>query len=334
MKKVLITGATGFIGSHLVEKNLKEGHAVRILALSGDKKASEMQSNSIEVIYGDIREQRDVKEAVRGVQIVYHLAAIVTDWAPKTLFEQVNIEGARNICEASLKNGIERLIEMSTNDVFGLVEDVVIDESFDYKHWREPYADTKLEAAKIVHEYGQKGLPVSVAYPCWVYGPGDTTFVPSIADAILKGELIFWRKNVIIWPAYVKNVVDLLMVISQHPNAVGQGFLVHDGISDTFQNFSARIADAIGQKKPVFHIPYWSAFAASCIMEFTWKVCRKKTRPLLTKYIVKNLGSRLRFSIKKAESLLGWVPPVKYEEGFQETVQWLKQTNPALWKQK
>ena len=116
---------------------------MRILALPGDKKASEMQSNSIEVIYGDIREQRDIEEAVRGVQIVYHLAAVVTDWAPKTLFEQVNIEGARNICEASLKNGIERLIEMSTNDVFGLVEDVVIDESFDYKHWRGPYADTK-----------------------------------------------------------------------------------------------------------------------------------------------------------------------------------------------
>ena len=334
MKKILITGATGFIGLHLVKRNLYDGNNVRILALPDDPAAKELEAKGVEVFYGDIRNYNSVEKAVMGVEIVFHLAAVVTDWAPKELFVQVNIDGTRNVCEASYRHRIERLVEVSTNDVFGLKENVIIDESYDYSYWREPYADTKLNATKVVKEYGQKGLPVSIVYPCWVYGPGDLTFVPLIADAIKNGELIFWRKDVIIWPAFVENVVDLLMVISNHPKAVGQGFLVHDGVSDTFQNFSARIAESIGEKIPQLHIPYWTAFIVSCLIEFTWKTLHKKSRPLLTRYTVKNLGSRLRFSIEKAKNLLSWTPPISYPEGFSKTLDWLKKTDPKLWKQK
>jgi nucleoside-diphosphate-sugar epimerase len=334
MKKVLITGATGFIGSHLVERNLKEGNQVRIFALPDDPKARELEARGVEVVYGDIRNYDDVEKAVKGVQIVFHLAAVVTDWAPQKLFKEVNIEGTRNICEASLKDGIERLVEVSTNDVFGLNEDVIIDETFNYDYWSEPYADTKIAATKIVQEFHQKRLAVSWVYPCWVYGPGDCTFVPLIADAIKKRELLFWRKAVIVWPAYVENVVDLLMVISEHPDATGQGFLVHDGASDTFQNFSSRIAESIGEKKPTLRIPYWGAYSVAGVMELIWKVLGKKSRPLLTKYTVKNLGSRLQFSIKKAEKFLGWIPPISYEEGFKKTMEWLEKTDPSFWKQK
>jgi len=334
MKKILITGATGFIGSHLVERNLKEGNQVRIFALPEDSKAKAYEARGVEVVYGDIRDYHSVEKAVKGVEIVFHLAAVVTDWAPKDLFRQVNIEGTRNICEASFKHGIERFVEVSTNDVFGLKEDVIIDETFNYKYWGEPYADTKIEATKIVQEYGQKGLVVSWVYPCWVYGPGDCTFVPLIADSIKKGELLFWRKDVIVWPAYVENVVDLLMVISEHPDAVGQGFLIHDGVSDTFQNFSAKVAENIGEKKPTMHIPFWTAYVVAGIMELIWKILGKKSRPLLTKYTVKNLGSRLKFSIEKAEKLLGWIPLISYDEGFKKTMEWLKQTDASLWKQK
>ncbi len=334
MRKVLITGATGFIGSHLLARNLKDGNRVRIFALPDDSKAKEHEGHGLEVFYGDIRDYQAVGKAVNGVQVVFHLAAVVTDWAPKELFKQVNIDGMRNICQASFRSRVERFIEVSTNDVFGLKEGVVIDETFDFSYWREPYPDTKLEATKIAWEFCQKGLPVSMVYPCWVYGPGDLTFVPLIADAVKKGEMIFWRKDVIVWPAYVENVVDLLIVISEHPLAVGHSFLVHDGQCDTFQNFSSRIAEAIGAKKPKLHIPFWTAYSVACTMELIWKALGKKSRPLLTRYAVKNLGSRLQFTIKKARELLDWNPPVSYEEGFRRTMEWLTQTDPELWKQK
>jgi hypothetical protein len=77
-----------------------------------------------------------------------------------------------------------------------------------------------------------------------------------------------------------------------------------------------------------------SPYAAACAMDLAWKALGKKSRPLLTRYAVKNLGSRLRFSIRKAEELLGWRPPLSYEEGFRRTIEWLKRTEPGLWKQK
>lgn len=327
MNKVLITGATGFLGSHLVERNLESGREVRVFALPGDAKAAELEARNVQVVYGDIRDYGAVEKAAEGIQIVFHLAAVVTDWAPKKLFSQVNIEGMRNICRASLEHGVDRFVEVSTNDIFGLKEGVVMDEDFGFSYWKEPYADTKIEATKIAWEFHQKGLPVTMVYPCWVYGPGDKTFVPEIIKALRNRSLIFWRKGALVWPAYVGNVIDLLMVIAENPAAVGHGFLVHDGVSDTFEGFTAKIAESMGAPKASRYIPYGAAYAASWCLELVWKLLGKKSRPLLTTYSVKNLGSRLQFSIGKAERVLGWRPSVSYEEGFKKTMDLFKKTS-------
>lgn len=334
MKMVLITGATGFIGSHLMDRNLKEGNKVRILALPHDPVAKDYEDRGVEVIYGDIRDEQAVDRAVEGMQIVFHLAAVVTDWAPERLFEEVNVGGTRNVCKACIKHNVDRLVEVSTNDVFGLREDMPIDETFDYACWGEPYADTKMEAIKATHEYMERGLSVSSVFPCWVYGPGDRTFIPLLADAIKSRSMLFWRKDVIVWPAYVENVIDLLMLIAEHPDADGEGFLVHDGESDTLQNFCTKIAEAIGEKAPKLHVPYWTAYSIAAMMELVWKLLHRRSRPLLTKYTVKNLGSRLRFSIQKAEKRLGWHPRFRYPEAFEMTMAWLNKTDPEMWKQK
>jgi nucleoside-diphosphate-sugar epimerase len=153
MKKVLITGATGFIGSHLVARNLKAGNRVRVLSLSDDPEAENLRTRGIEVVFGDIRDRDAVRRAVKGMQIVFHLAAVVTDWAPRKLFEEVNVGGMRNICEACLENHVERLVEISTNDVFGLKEGIVMDETFDFEYWGEPYSDSKLDATRVLQAF-------------------------------------------------------------------------------------------------------------------------------------------------------------------------------------
>jgi nucleoside-diphosphate-sugar epimerase len=157
-----------------------------------------------------------------------------------------------------------------------------------------------------------------------VYGPGDKTFVPLTADAIVKGEMLFWRKNVLVWPTYIDNLVDLLMLISKSDDAPGMGYLVHDGESTTFQAFCTMISESLGLKGAKLHIPYGVAYAAALVMEGVWSLLRLKTRPLLTTYTVKNLGSRLQFSIEKANRELQWKPPVSFTDGFEETMRWLK----------
>jgi len=335
MKNVLITGGTGFIGSHLVERNLKEGNAVRILARKPSPVTKTLESRGVNIVYGDVCDCQSVEKAVDGIDVVFHLAAVVTDWAPKKLFHRVNIEGTSTVCDAFLKSNLMgKFVYVSTNDVFGVRKCPEIDETLSYRYWGEPYPDTKIDATDTVWEYYKKGLDVSVAYPCWVYGPGDRTFVPLLADAIRKNAMLFWKKESLFYPSYVENVVDLLMVIADHPKATGEGFLVHDGVCDTLQQFSARIAAAIGTPAPGRHIPYWAAYGAAGLSQTFSRLLGKGTRPLLTTYTVRNFASGHHFSIKKAERLLGWKPPVSYTEGLQKTIGWLKNTDSASWKQK
>jgi len=335
VKRVLITGATGFIGGHLVKANLSKGHQVRALVLPDDPEASLLKSKGVEVVTGDIRDYEAVRRAVSGIDIVFHCAAVVTDWAPKRLFQEVTVGGTENICKAGLEAGVSRLVDMSTNDVFGLDESQVMDETFPLQPWHEPYSDSKIEAEKICWRYYREhGLPVTMVYPCWVFGEGDKTFVPLLADAILKRELIFWRKDVIVWPTYIENLADLLMLIAEDKRAVGNAYLVHDGEYTTLEDFCAGIAKSLGVPPITTYIPHSVAYGAAMVMEFIWKLLRRKTRPLLTTYTVKNLGSRLKFSIAKAERELGWKPKVSYSEGFNKTMAWLKTLDLTTLKQK
>lgn len=335
MRKILITGATGFIGSHLVDACLKKKYRVRALVMRGDCGEATLKKKRVEIVHGDLRDGASLEMACKGVDIVFHCAAIVTDWAPRSLFRAVNIEGMEKLCLAALNSCVQRFVYLSTNDVFGLDESRVITEEAPLKKWGEPYADTKIAAEQIAWRYYHAyGLPVTMVYPCWVYGPGDKTFVPLTADAILKKEMVFWRKDVHVWPTYVDNLVDLLMMISTHTNAVGKGFLVHDGEMTTFQQFCAEIAFALGTKAPRVRIPYSVAYGAAMLIELTWKIFRIRSRPLLTTYTVKNLGSRLRFSIARAERDLGWKPKVSYREGLARTLAWLKTLDKGSLKQK
>jgi nucleoside-diphosphate-sugar epimerase len=137
-----------------------------------------------------------------------------------------------------------------------------------------------------------------------------------------------------VWPTYIDNLVDLLMLISEDERAIGNGYLVHDGESTTLEDFCAGIAEALGVPPVKTYIPYWLAMTAARVMEFIWKLFRIKMRPLLTTYTVTNLGSRFRFSIDKAQRELGWKPRITYREGFRKTMEWLKTLDIASLKQK
>jgi 2-alkyl-3-oxoalkanoate reductase len=335
MKNVLITGATGFIGRHVVKANLAKGNRVRALVLPGDAGEAGLRQQGVEVVNGDIRDYEAVRLAVGDVDIIFHTAAIVTDWAPKKLFWEVTVGGAENICRAAVDAKVSRLVDISTCDVFGTDESKVMDESLPLQYWGEPYADSKIDAEKVMRKYHkEQGLPLTMVYPLWVFGEGDQTFVPLLADAIIKKELIFWRKGAIVWPTYIDNLVDLLMLISEDERAIGNGYLVHDGESTTLEEFCTGIAKALSVPPIKTYIPYWLAMTAARMMEFIWKLFCIKMRPLLTTYTVTNLGSRFRFSIDKAERELGWKPRITYQEGFQKTMEWLKKLDTASLKQK
>ncbi len=335
MATVLITGATGFIGGHLVRANLERGHSVRALVLPGDPGGPALAPHGVGLCPGDVRDFVAVRAAVDGVDVIFHCAAVVSDWAPRERFAEVTVGGAENVARAAAEARVARLVDISTNDVFGLDESRILDESCPLRPWGEPYPDAKIAAESVMWRYHrERRVPVTMVYPCWVYGPGDRTFVPLLADAIVKHELVFWRRDVLVWPTYVDNLVDLLLTIAVDDRAVGNGYLVHDGESTTLQAFCAHLAQALGVPPITRRVPYAVAFAAALLLETAARALRRETRPLLTTYTVANLGSRLRFSIAKAERELGWRPRVSHAEGLARTLEWLATLDRDALKQK
>jgi len=333
-KSVLITGATGFVGRHLVKACLERGWSVRAFVLPDDPGTESVMALGANIFTGDICDPQKVKNAAMGMDIIFHCASIVTDWSPDELFKKVILNGTENVCTAALEAGVERLVHISTNDVFGMIEYREINESMPLTPWGEPYPDYKIQAEEVVWKYAKEGLAATMVYPCWVYGEGDKTFVPLLADAIIQKEMVFWRKDVLVWPTYIGNLIDLLMLISVDERAKDQGFLVHDGESTTLQEFTKRIAKAMDAKPPRLHIPYQMAMLSAYAMEASWRLFKFKNRPLLTTYAVKNLGSRFRYSIGKAERVLDWTPGISYQEGMEKTMEWLKSLDRSKLKQK
>lgn len=320
-ERILVTGGTGFIGGKLVRRLLADGHRVRVLCLPSDPGMAGIGELGAEAIVGDLTDPTSVHDCMAGIDRVYHCAGVVTDWAPRALFDSVNVDGMANMLQAAVRHRIKRFVWISTNDVFGLAETRIITEDDDLRPWAEPYPDTKIRAERLAWAaYRRWRLPVATVYPCWVYGPGDTTFMPLLAEAIIERQMIFWRRDALVWPAHIDNVVDLLIRIGWSNAAVGQGYLVHDGVCVTPQELCRRIAKGIGAPEPRLHIPYGVACGLAVAMEVIWRLLGLRSRPLLTTYAVKNLGSRLRFSIDKARRELGWTPPVAFEDGFAETM--------------
>jgi nucleoside-diphosphate-sugar epimerase len=335
MGKVLITGASGFIGTHLAIANLKQGNFVRGLFLPNDPKISELESLGVEITIGDLRDHNSIKKACNGMDIIFHCAGVVTDWAPWKLFEEVNVKGMEYMCKEAVEANVKRFVYMSTCDVFGLREGVIMDESFPIKKWGEPYSDTKIDAEEVAWSYHRDHqLAVTMVYGTWIYGEGDSTFIPGLADAIVKQDMMFWRKNVHVWPCYIDNLIDLLMLISKDPRAIGNGYLIHDGEMTTLQELCKEIASALEVKPVKTRIPYFLALVVAWFMEKWAIVTKQKKRPLLTTYSVKNLGSRLEFSIEKAKRELDWTPKISYQQGLQKTLIWLKTLDMETYFQK
>jgi NAD dependent epimerase/dehydratase len=198
LNKILITGADGFIGSHLTELLVREGYQVKALS----------QYNSfnfwgwledvrclkeIEVVNGDVRDPHYCKQITKNVDIVFHLAALIAiphSYSAPDSYVDTNIRGTLNICQAALENGVKRIIHTSTSEVYGTAQYVPIDEKHPLQA-QSPYSATKIAAdAMAMSFYNTFNLPVTIARPFNTYGPRQSAraVIPSIISQIANGK--------------------------------------------------------------------------------------------------------------------------------------------------
>jgi nucleoside-diphosphate-sugar epimerase len=333
-KTVLITGASGFIGSHLVTRSLAEGYRVKALVRKGNAAIEPLRSRGVDVVVGDLCDFDAVLRSVHGCDLVFHVAAITSDWGEWKEFRAVNVEGTRSVCRACIEENGCRMVYLSSIEVFDHARLERLDEGMPFRARGERYSDTKLGGTAVVREYQKQGFDATIIYPSMVYGPLDRTIVPQLADAIRRGLLFYWERNVRLPLIYIDNLVDLMMLAAITPAASGEDYLACDGNLLTFEDLCTRIAGAIGSRAPRVRLPKGFTCILARSLESFHTSLNVKSRPLITMEAVELLSSRVMIDTTKARHQLGWAPKVSLEDGLRRTFEWLVSVPPEKWKTK
>ncbi len=313
MKKVLVTGADGFIGSHLTEALYKEGYEVRALSLYNsfnnwgwleDVSCKEQ----LEIISGDIRDPFYCEEILSDIDIVFHLAALIAipySYQSPQSYIDTNIQGTLNICEASLKNKVSRVIHTSTSEVYGTANYVPIDELHPLQA-QSPYSATKIGADAIAMSFFNTfDLPLSIVRPFNTYGPRQSAraVIPSIIIQIANGskEIKLGDTTPTRDFNYVEDTCRGFIQIANSDQAIGE-------VINVGSNSEISILDTVNLIKELMN------------SDVKFIVDEERIRP------DKSEVYRLWCDNSKINKLTGFKPEVSIEEGLTRTINWLKQS--------
>jgi nucleoside-diphosphate-sugar epimerase len=326
----LITGATGFVGSHLAEACVRRGYSVRALARpASDTKL--LQHHGVTIVRGDLADSAVFPEALQGIDVVFHCAAKVGDWGPVEDYRAVNVEALRNLLEACRNVPLLRFVHFSSLGVYaaGHHHGTTEAEPLPARHV-DGYTQTKVEAEQLALSYQREhGVPVVVLRPGFIYGPRDRIVLPRLIDNLRRRQVRYLgggdrAMNTI----FVGNLVAAALLAAEKPDVVGQVFNLTDGELVSKRRFIEGIADGLGLPRPRGSVPLWLARLVAWWMEASARRRNDPEPPRLTQGRLKFLGMNLDFSIDKARRELGYQPRFTFDQGLAETMAWYKQ-NPA-----
>ena len=322
-RNVLVTGATGFTGGHVCRRLADEGMQVRGL-VRDPARAADLARRGVDLVEGDLRDASSLREATRGIDVVYHIAAMFREENVDTdLFREVNAEGTRRMLEAAEAGGAERFVHCSTVGVHGEIKDPPADEESPLDP-HDHYQRSKLEGERIAREHGRRSeMEVAVFRPGGIYGPGDTRFLKLFRAIARKRFLMIGSGEVTYHLVYIDDLVDGILRCGRRPEAPGEVFILTGERPVTLNEFVAAIEEAVGGSVPNVHVPAAPVYAAATVCEF---VCRALgiEPPLYRRRMDFFLKDRA-FDISKARRELGYDPSVDLEEGVRRTANWYRE---------
>jgi nucleoside-diphosphate-sugar epimerase len=316
MKKVLVTGATGFTGGHLA-RHLVQHDSEVVAFVRPTSNVDHLKALGVDCRVVDIKDHDAVMRHFDKFDVVYHIAAAYrTEHSDRSEFIEVNVNATRHLLEAAAANNAGMFVHCSTVGVQGEIEDPPADEDYRFQPG-DHYQDSKLEGERLARQYFAKGLRGCVVRPVGIYGPGDTRFL-KLFKAVQSGKFVMIGNGKTLYHlTYIDDLIAGFILAGTHPAAVGEVFTIAGERYTTLNELVAELAKILDRKTPRWHIPAWPVLAAAHVCDH---VCRPLglSPPIYPRRVEFFLLDRA-FSIAKAKSVLGYAPAVGLQEGLRRT---------------
>lgn len=320
-KRVLVTGATGFTGGALARKLTERGNQV-VALVRKTSNTSALEALGVELIYGDISDAAAVSKAAEGVEIIYHIAAVYrTAGHPDEYYESINVDGVQNIIDAARLHKVSRAVHCSTIGVHGDIEEIPSNEESPFNPG-DIYQRTKLAGEELFATAMNDGLEGAIFRPGAIYGPGDLRLLKMFKQ-IKRGFFPLFGGGANLYHlSYIDDLCDGIILCGEHPNAVGERFILCSNEYSSMKELGATIAKHLNVKAPTFAPPVGPLMLAAKICETLCKPLGINP-PLHTRRVEFFIKSRA-FDNTKARKLLGYDPKISTEEGTKRTIEWYK----------
>jgi len=327
--KILITGGTGFIGSRLAERCVNEGHEVSVL---GREDASEteietrkrLQDLGVEVLVGSVTDRDKMFAITSDKTIVFHLAAAQHEMnVSDDLFRAVNVEGTRNMLDASIAAGVERFVHGSSIGVYDRDVQDVVDESTPLRS-DNIYGITKAEGEKVVRDYFDR-QPSTIIRISETYGPGDRRLL-KLFRGVNKGMFfVIGNGRNIHQLIHVDDLVDGFLLVAGHSSAVGETFVLAGRERLTTNQMVASIAEAVDGKQKKWRAPLWPFMLLATILELTLRPLG--IQPPLHRRRMDFFTKSFQISTSRAEKTIGFTAKTSFAEGSRRTAEWYRENS-------
>lgn len=326
--KVLVTGATGFVGGAVCRELVGRGYDVHglVRATSNWQPLAEL---GVQVHIGNLDDFASVRAAASGADLVVHAGALAADWGSKTDFYAANVTGTHNVLTACQEAGVQRLIHFSTVDVFGHTHGRHYDEDCPLIPSSGWYSRTKIIAETALRAAMQDGRSpgITIVYPAWIYGEGDRVFLPDLLASMRDRTFMYFRNGGehLIGLVYIGNLMEALRIIISSTKAVGGRYIVSDEPAITFRSLVSLLAEREGIEPPSMGVPYHLAYAGSALLEVGARLLRRKERLLSTRQVIRTLGCSVTYDSSRIRAL-------GYRQRYRlpGTLDWLANADPVV----
>jgi nucleoside-diphosphate-sugar epimerase len=325
--KVLVTGAAGFLGNHLVEMLVERGDEVRAM-VQPEKNTDDLCALAgVEVVYGNLTDVLSLRRAVQGVQRIYHTAAKTGPWGPEKAYRAVNVQGLADLIHVGMEAGVSRIVHTSSITVYGHHLRGLVTEDHPYHAENNPYSRTKITGERLIFTLvKEQKAPVVIVRPGWIYGPRDKASFARLVNLIAsgKGRLLGSGEN-IVPVVYVRDVAQgLIKAGDASDKAIGRAYNIVNDRRVTQAEYLNTIAEALHVPRVSRKLPFPAIYLAGWCAEALWRTVdrNRQTPPPLMTYGVTLLGGDQRFSIDRARHELGYAPEFDVERGVAEGVKW------------